>query len=160
MFFQQATKTRLSPIFVLASLAMIWIPGCDSSAPPNANLHSHAHAAHGPHGGHLVHLEPNGIHAEWAHDDDSGKLSVYLEEAIQSGKKIEGVRVELEVTGSPKKTYDLIANDKGVYELVSPELLTAIEVGAGDSAKVAAKLIVSIDGQEAAAQMEHHEHSH
>jgi hypothetical protein len=160
MFAQQAKMTWSSPAYGLALLAMIGILGCNPSAPPKVDSHSHNHAAHGPHGGHLVHLEPTGVQAEWAHDDDSGKLSVYLEEAIQSGKKIDEARIELEVTGSSKKTYDLVANDKNVYELVSPELLTAIEVGAGDAAKVIAKLIVTIDGKEEAAAMEHHEHSH
>jgi hypothetical protein len=38
--------------------------------------------------------------------------------------------------------------------------LTAIEVGSGDHDKVAAKLIVTIDGKKETAVLEHHEHHH
>jgi len=108
----------------------------------------------------MIHLEPSGSHAEWTHDDDAGKLAIHLEEVEESGKKVDSVKVELELKGEPKKTYDFSPAGKGVYELVSPELLTAIEVGSGDKDKVSAKLVVSIDGKEETVVLEHHEHHH
>jgi len=108
----------------------------------------------------MIHLEPSELKAEWTHDDDSGKLTVYLEAVEEFGKKIDSVKVELEVKGEPAKKYDFTSAGKGVYELVSPELMTAIEVGSGDSNKVVAKLVVSIDGKEETASLEHSEHHH
>ncbi len=150
----------------IAILSIVGLVGCQppSAKPANktdaGDAHSHDHEAHGPNGGHMIHLEPSGSHAEWTHDDESGKLAIHLEEVEEFGKKIDSVKVELEVQGEPKKTYDFVSFDKGIYELISSELLTAIEIGSGDKAKVSAKLIVSIDGQEQTASLEHHDHHH
>lgn len=153
----------------LALVAIVVLIGCQppetkqAKRPPTDNdshAHSHDHDDHGPHGGHLIHLEPSGSHAEWTHDDDSGKLAIHVEEIVEFGKKIDSVKVELEIKGEPKKSYDFAAAGKGVYELVSPELLTAIEVGSGAKEKVSVKLVLSIDGKEDTASLEHHEHSH
>jgi hypothetical protein len=160
-----------SPRFLWVSvtlLAMVSFVGCQPSATKptdmgtqgDAHAHNHDHEAHGPNGGHMVHLEPSGSHAEWTHDDDAGKLAIHLEEIEELGKKIDSVKVELEVKGEPKKTYDFVSAGKGVFELISPELLTAIEVGSGDKEKVMAKLIVSIDGKDETTALEHHEHHH
>ena len=156
------------PSIAICMLAMASFVACQPPAtkPTNkpadgdAHAHSHDHDAHGPHGGHMIHLEPSGSHAEWTHDDDSGKLAIHLEEVEEFGKKIDSVKVELEVKGEPKKTYDFASAGKGVYELVSQELMTAIEVGSGDKEKVSAKLVVSIEGKEETATLEHHEHHH
>jgi hypothetical protein len=148
----------------LAVVTMFGLLGCQPPAAkvePKGDAHAHHdHAAHGPHGGHMVHLEPSGSHAEWTHDDDAGKLAIHLEEIEELGKKVDFVKVELDIKGEPKKTYDFASAGKGVYELVSPELLTAIEVGSGDKEKVSAKLIVSIDGKEESVVLEHHDHHH
>lgn len=107
----------------------------------------------------MIHLEPSDAHAEWTHDD-AGKLTIHLEEAAKSGKKIDSVKVELEVKGEPKKDYEFTSFNEGVYELISPELMTAIEIGSADKEKVTAKLVVSIDGKPETATLEHHEHHH
>jgi hypothetical protein len=163
MFDQQAPMTWLSRFFCLILIATLGTTGCKPSVPSGKNQDGHDHHAEeadGPNGGHMVHLEPSDAHAEWVHDEDTGKLTVHLDEAILASKKIDGVRIELEVKGAPKKTYDLVANEKRAYELTSPELLTAIEVGAGDAEKVTATLIVTVDGKEESAKLEHHEHHH
>jgi hypothetical protein len=161
MFDQQAPMTWLSGFFSLVLTVSIGITGCQptvsSNKSPDAHDH-HAHEAHGPNGGHMVHLEPSDAPAEWVHDDDAGKISVHLDKFVSGGKKIEGARIELEIKGEPKKTYDLVPNDKNAYELISPELLTALEVGSGKAVTVAATLIVTVDGKEESAKMEHHEH--
>ncbi len=42
--------------------------------------HDHGHDDTGPHGGHLLHLEPTGTHAEWTHDDDKHLITVHLDD--------------------------------------------------------------------------------
>ncbi len=159
-------RSRRIASFMVAAITLSNI-GCETSDPKtskapeaDAHAHSHDHDAHGPNGGHMIHLEPSDAHAEWTHDDDSGKLTIHLEEAAKPGKKIDSVKVELEVKGEPKKEYEFTSFNEGVYELISPELMTAIEVGSADKEKVAAKLIVSIDGKSETAMLEHHEHHH
>jgi hypothetical protein len=150
------------------SLAVFWgslsLAGCQPSphraSTEQAGHDHHDHPAHGPNGGHLVHLEPSGSHAEWTHDDELGKIQIHLEDVQSSGKKIDSVKVVLKVQDQPEKTFDFTAVKDGLYELVSPELLTAIEVGGGDSEKVSAKLSVAIDGQEQSSLLEHHDHHH
>lgn len=150
----------------IAILALVAFVGCHkpaakpTEAAAGGDAHAHNHEAHGPNGGHMIHLEPSDAHAEWTHDDDSGKLAIHLEEIVEFGKKIDFVKVELEVKGEPKKSYDFTSFKSGLYELISQELMTAIEVGSGDKEKVSAKLIVSIDGKEETAFLEHHEHHH
>lgn len=152
---------------LLATVLALCIFGCQPPATKkvagpegDAHAHDHDHEAHGPNGGHMIHLEPSDAHAEWTHDDDAGKIAIHLEEIVEFGKKIDSVKVELEVKGEPKKEYDFTLLDKGVYELISPELMTAIEVGSGDKEKVSAKLVVTIDGKQETAMLEHHEHHH
>ncbi len=132
----------------------------------HSHAHSHDHGDHGEHGGHLVHLSPSGAHAEWAHDDETGTLTVYLEEIVSGGAKVERVQVELEVSGNPKKTYDLESGkddhniENSVFTIKSAELLTALEMPEG----VKAKLIVVVDGAEQSCMLEHshddHGHNH
>lgn len=169
--------------FVLPScLAMLMVVGCKpqatNSSSPNASVassgtkppseshshaHSHEHGDVGEHGGHLVHLEPSGSHAEWAHDDASGTLTVYLEEIVSGGAKVDRVQVELEVTGQSKKSYDLVGGaddhkiENSVFTIKSPELITALEMPEG----VKATLIVVVDGMEQRCTLEHHhDHDH
>ncbi len=128
--------------------------------------HDHAHEEHGAHGGHMLHLEPTGEHAEWTHDDESGLLTVYFEEMVSAGSKIEKVRVDLTVGDKPKKAYDLegtAADDHkiegSIFSIKSPELVTALGVGEG----VKAELIVTVAGKELKAALEHdhgHDHGH
>ncbi len=130
-----------------------------------ADAHNHAHGDEGEHGGHLVHLEPSGEHAEWLHDDEKGTVTVFMEEAVSEGAKVDSVRVDLEVTGNLKKMYQLDASSdehkiaNSVFTIKSPELVTALGVGEG----VKATLVVTIDGKEQSCKLEHdhgHDHDH
>lgn len=152
--------------YLLGVTAIVGFIGCQPPAaknakgPANEEAQLHEHEEHGPHGGHMIHLEPSESHAEWTHEDDTGRLAIHLEEIEEFGKKVDAVYVELAVKGEPKKRYDFTLAGKGVYELVSPELITAIEVGSGDKDKVTATLVVSVDGKDQTASLEHHEHQH
>ncbi len=99
--------------------------------------HDHAHEEHGAHGGHML-PRANGEHAEWTHDDESGLLTVYFEEMVSAGSKIEKVRVDLTVGDKPKKAYDLegtAADDHkiegSIFSIKSPELVTALALVKG-----------------------------
>ncbi len=148
-----------------ASTASASTESAPSTTKTTAEAHNHSHGDEGEHGGHLVHLEPSGEHAEWSHDDEKGTVTVYMEEAVSEGAKVDSVRIDLEVTGNPKKTYLLdsssdehkIANS--VFTIKSPELVTALGVGEG----VKATLVVTIDGKEQSCKLEHdhgHDHDH
>ena len=65
------------------------VSGCPDSAPtpptpsgvtPPAVVghddHGHAHAESGPHGGHVIEIGDEQLHAEWTHDD--GEVVVFL----------------------------------------------------------------------------------
>ena len=144
--------------------------GTNSAASHDDHGHDHAHdhGEHGAHGGHMLHLEPTGEHAEWTHDDEAGVLTVYFEEMVSAGSKIEKVRVDLSLGDKPKKAYDLegtAADDHkiegSIFSIKSPELVTALGVGEG----VKAELIVTVAGKDLKASLEHdhghdHDHSH
>jgi hypothetical protein len=131
----------------------------------HGHSHAHDHGDHGEHGGHLVHLEPSGGHAEWSHDDDKGIVTVYVEEIVSGGAKVEGVRIDLEVGTNPKKSYNLETSsdehkiENSVFSITSPELVTALGVSEG----VKATLVVVVDGKEQSCKLEHdhgHDHGH
>src|SRR5688572_7448179 len=107
---------------LLIPLALIWIVGCskrisgDPPALPPGTEHGHddhdhhEHAHLGPNGGHLLELGNEQFHAEWTHDDDSGKLTVYILDA--AGKELvpiaaEKVTIEKNLAGKTV-TYDLL----------------------------------------------------
>jgi hypothetical protein len=183
-FFQMGTNVSKGIVAVVAAFGFTLFTGCEPAANQNATTasattstsntskktedahnHSHDHGDEGEHGGHLVHLEPGGAHAEWSHDDEKGTVTVFMEEAVSGGAKVESVRVDLEVTGNPKKAYafekgaDEHKIENSVFTIKSPELVTALGVGEG----VKATLVVVMDGKEHSCKLEHdhgHDHDH
>lgn len=144
-----------------------------AAAGKNAEHEEHGDHGHGPNGGHMVHLEPSGSHAEWTHDDETGKLTVYVSEIVELGKKVESVKVVLNIGDQPSKTFDFKAGEKSTFEITSPELLTAIQMtgpeskemasksaSKEDQPKVKAKLVVVVDGKEQSAAIEEDDHHH
>lgn len=93
-----------------------------------------------------------GAHAEWAHDDEQELITVYAEKPEQVTK------VEMKTTIAGNETvYEFEKKElegKTVYQLVSPELLTAVKMGKG----VDTKLVISTEAGEASGQVEHHAH--
>ena len=157
--------------FALATVLAFAI-GCNSSQPPEGgdgpaeadHEHDHAHEEeehaghdhppHGPHGGHLLSLSPGDAHAEWDHRNDQDQVIVYTTEL---GDAVEAVAMRYQIQGQESQTVEFepaaeIGED--AYQATSPELLTAIQ--AGDAADVA--LVVTVDGEERTAAVEHHEH--
>jgi hypothetical protein len=168
-------SSRCVGLYTLAGLSIL-VAGCQpsgtASSKPAADSHGHDHhghsheghdhsSDHGPNGGHLVDLTPSNTHAEWAHDDESGKITLFFTDSIKAGQKVESAKIDLNVAGQEPKTYEFKVTEKGSYELESLELLTALELCSGEpDSKVTAKLVAKIDGKEESAPVVHHDHGH
>jgi hypothetical protein len=111
----------------------------------------HDHPAHGPNGGHMVNLS-GGAHAEWAHEDEKDLLTVYAEKPEAVTKVTMKTTIEGNETIYEFEKQQL--DGKTVYQLVSPELLTAVKMGKG----VDTKLLISTEAGESTGQVEHHAH--
>jgi hypothetical protein len=173
-----------------AVLAMGGLVGCDSikkqqpsAATTKSGESEHSHAAGGhshdaKHGGHHIHLSPSGLGAEWTHQED-GTVTVYFDDVVAQGNKIESVTIQLKVQGNAPKSYTLTAKtdasqhtdaiqksdasqnpdaspklDGAVFAIKDQALLTALEVKEGVQVEVIAK----VNGTEQRAQIVHEEH--
>ena len=125
----------------------------------------HNHGAHGPNGGHLEHFDTTGDHFEWAHDDATHKVSIFLEELVSSGAKVESVKIDV-ISGAETKSFALEKDEKAkiegsVYAITSEELMTLLEASGTDAKGVQSKLSVMIEGKEQTALLKHDdEHGH
>jgi hypothetical protein len=168
---------------VLLVLAVVW--GCGPAPTETAHEHSdgtHAAAGHaghdhdhgdhdheslGPHEGHVLELGEEQYHAEWLHDDETGKVTVILldsEIEEEVGTTAESVTISVAIGQSDQRQYVLPAVNRSDedppkasrFELVEPALITALQIGEG----VEAVLQVEIDGQTFSATIEHEAHGH
>lgn len=179
---------RMQPIvylFVVCSFA-VWISGCSSSAgpaggPPAANQgddhsghdhsHGHDHGHLGPHEGHLVEVGNDNYHLEWAHDDATGKITVYVldgaakEPAPIAANEIVIERIIKTDEGDDSKEYKLAAVNPtsddppqaAEFAIVDKALLTALQaVGHG----VEANIYVVLDDKVHTGVIEHDDHGH
>ncbi len=144
------------PLFLLSV-------GCKPATPTTASSsgaasadahadHDHAHEELGPHGGHMLHLEPTGSHAEWTHDDDSQLITVYLDEF--DGSKLASAKFTAKI-GDAVEEFPLTASDNG-WTVTSPELMTHINMK--DAAEV--NLVIVDDAGVHTAKVEAHDHHH
>lgn len=157
-------------------LGLLSIVGCNSEStlpdtPPqdtpglHDDDHDHDHAGHdhaelGPHGGHIIVLDPGHHHAEWVHIDEDNVVEVYLGELAESATKVQFVA---ELEGKDPVTYELEpASDSlgaGGYQLQSPNLLTHIAMSDGTTARVT--LVVETDKATLKATLSgDHDHDH
>lgn len=135
--------------------------GCQPAPPPppaqeptaESHDHAHAHDEEGPHGGHLVDLEPLGVHAEWTHDDESHLITVFLDDF--DAEKVASVKFTVEIADTPTEEFPLERGDDG-WAVTSEALMTHLNMG--EAATV--KLVVVDDTGEQSAKMEPHEHHH
>lgn len=97
----------------------------------------HDHAELGPHGGHIIVLDPGHYHAEWVHLDEENVVEVYLGELAESVQKVQLIA---EIEGKEPVTYELKSAGEslgaGGYQLQSPNLLTHIAMSDGTTARV------------------------
>jgi hypothetical protein len=125
-----------------------------SGTTKSAEKHSHDEHETGPNGGHLVHLEPLGLHAEYVHVDQEELIEVF---ALDRAGDAKACRMKLEVQGQEPKVFEFepIAEKPGGFRLKSGELLTGLKMsGQG----VAVSLELEVGDQQVRSVVEHHEH--
>ena len=163
----------------LALGSFICLSGCESKKSSNpskagsqavngnaVDAHAgHDHGAHGPNGGHVEHFDTTGDHFEWAHDDATHKLSIFFDELVSGGAKIESVKIDV-VSGVETKSFALekeeTAKSAGsVFSIASEELMTLLDASGADPKGVQSKLMVMIDGKEQTCLLKHDDgHKH
>lgn len=160
-------------------LAPLWLAGCgpanDKAVKPGdgkTEEHAHEHPAEGPHGGHLVELAEPGkenkeeYHAEWTHDDATGKVTVYiLDGEAKKPVPIAADTVVIKVkAGEETDSHELAAVDRTTgdnptafkFEIESKELLGKLET----LKAVSATVHVDVNGKPYEGKIEEHEHDH
>ncbi len=137
--------------------------GCAPPAEPQAAAtpeeaatsggHAHDHDDMGPNGGHLLHLEPSGGHAEWTHDDESHLITVFLTDFEVD--KISSVKFVATI-GDTVEEFPLEAGEGDAWSISSEALMTHINMG--DAATV--QLVVADESGPQTSAIEAHEHHH
>lgn len=157
---------RYLAILALVALTLPAQLGCDSQPAPQASApsettdassdshagHSHGHDEVGPHGGHLLHLEPSQVHAEWTHDDDSHLITVFLDDF--DADKIENAKFVVQV-GDQTEEFPLASSEQG-WTVTSEALMNHINMG--EAADV--QLVVTDDEGDHTSKIEAHDHHH
>ena len=164
---------RLIPGLLSFVATTVILAGCSLDSPPKADKpkakqaastdpHEHAHM-HGPHGGPVLELGDDEYHAEWLHDEDSGRVTIFILDS--AGKKevpIEAAELLIETTVAGKSSnYNIpSAGDadepSAKFEIEDKALVAALE-GAGQEGTEAV-LKLSIAGKDFSAKFERHEH--
>ena len=140
--------------------------GHGEPAKAKADEHAgHSHSEHGPNGGHVAHFDTNPTtHFEWAHDDDNHLLTVYFENLVSAGAKIEAVEVVI-TSGGEEKKYTLAPLDSAkiagsVFQAKDQEMLTLVGASGDDEKGVQARLYVTIDGKKESLLLKDDHHHH
>ncbi|MFN4906437.1 MAG: hypothetical protein ACK5LQ_14495 [Planctomycetota bacterium] len=142
--------------------------GHDHSDGKSAKKDDHAghdHPEHGPNGGHIAHFDTNATtHFEWAHDEEKQTLTVYFEELVSGGNKIESVEVVVTSSGQEKKfKLEPLESAKiagSIFQVKDQELLTLVGASGQDEKGVQARLVAKIDGKEEKLLLIDHHHHH
>lgn len=95
-------------------------------APPEIEGHTHDHEI-GPHGGHVVRLQPGDQKAEWLQINEEETVQIYLPET----KEVQLVSMKIALGDGPEQDFSLPRDEalgEGAYKIVSPELMTAIKM--------------------------------
>lgn len=161
----------------LAALTPLFLAGCggSSSDKPTTEVkdkghdhaHDHDHAHHGPHEGHLIELGEEEFHAEWTHDDATGKVTIYvLDAAIKKEVPIAAETVTIVVKNkADEKSYELAAVNRTTgemptahqFEIIDKELLGVLETIGGD---ISATLKIDVNGKKFDGKITLEEHKH
>lgn len=157
-------------LFCSALASFTLFTGCGPKAgdnkKPDAHGHDHDHDhALGPHGGHALELGEEEYHAEWTHDDASGKVAVFiLDKAMKKEVPIEAesLTITTKIGDKPETVYKLEAMNPtegktAHFELTDKALATAL-IAVGD--KATAKLNVKIGDKTYEQKFEKHEDHH
>jgi hypothetical protein len=165
-----ATYSTLLTIYVLGMIGCVKHGDSTSTA-----RHVHAHAAEGPHGGHIIELGSETHHAELTHDDESHRIGVYLlDGSAKAAAPIDAESVTINVTQDGKLTpYVLPAapqpddgDGKTSYFELDSEPLCAVICGESEAESTRARITITIDGKpfvgiiETESHDHHHHHDH
>lgn len=113
--------------------------------------HDHSHDV-GPHGGHIVDLQPAGVHAEWTHDDESHAVQVFLDSVAEN--EYTGVKFVAKIG---EETEEFVLESEGeAWKISSEALMTHINMGEA----VEVTLQVTGESGDISAKIEAHEHHH
>jgi len=178
---------KLFAVVVCLSTLVWFTASCtnskDTPPSPTENTDEHGHDGHNhhghaktPHGGHLIELvnkktgKEEEFHAEWLHEDKTGKVTVYiLDKMIKADYLLpnEEITITIKLSDQDPKNYQLEAVDAtsgdkpmtAKFEIEDPELLTYLKLGEG----VEATLKVDINGTPYEGKIEEegkHRHNH
>lgn len=175
-----STPSRL--LWASLCISGLMLTGCPAPTPP-ANTtpkpdakkehdhgHDHAHVHKGPHGGHVAVVGKEQFHVEWTHNDETGKVAIYVLDAeakkeipVAAEKLV--VIVKQDAKQTDKNTpYELLAVDpvdgkSAKFEIVAQDLIGALEAL---SEKITAEIQeLEINGEKfSAVKLEEHEHHH
>lgn len=169
----QSLKCLSLPI---AGLTVLWMAGCNESAPeatatitelpPETTPHKeHAHPSVGPHHGDLVELGNEEYHAEVVHGE-SGSVTVYiLDSGAKTAAPIDASELTINISHDGKAEQFKLPAERDASDpegrssrfSVKDEKLAKVL----DDHDAAAKLVVMIDGKSYSSKIEHsHEGEH
>lgn len=138
-------------------------PGAtQSGTEEHAHDHAHGHDETGPHGGHVVEIGEERLHAEWTHNDASGEVVVYLlDSSAKADVTIPAATILITTKiGETEKPYELTAvspegGQSSRFALTDPSLVEALKaVGPG----VEATIVVNLNDESLVGKFERHEH--
>jgi hypothetical protein len=181
------SRLRARAAYVAVSFAaVVAFVGCSSkpaSKPAGGDTHTHddhghdhAHAALGPHDGHILELGTEDYHAELTHDDDANRVGVYIlgsDAKTLKPIKAETVTINVVIDEKPAQ-YELKAaapagepeGSSSYFELVH-EPLCKLVAGKLDAKGAKAELRITVDGTPHTAKIDvephdhdHHDHGH
>jgi hypothetical protein len=155
---------------VALCLPLAFFAGCDNKPAPKPDVHTHDHGDHemGPHDGHLLELGEEEYHAEWTHDDESGKVTIYIldgegkkEVPIDAESLTINTTIKGETTPHSLEAVNATSGDKPLasqFEITDKALVTTLKAIGKD---VSANLEVKIKDKTYPAKFEaHEEHEH
>jgi hypothetical protein len=171
---------RVVAVCGMSAWSLLMIAGCkpleSSSSPiPTAETqpvttgddhghdHGHGHDDKGPHGGHVVEIGQEQLHAEWTHDDTSGAVVVYLlDSSAKSDATIsaETILITTKIGESKKQTYVLsaVSQEDGQSSRFALSDLAMVEALKAVGPGVEATIVVNVDGEELVGKFEPHAH--
>ncbi len=163
-------------VVVFAFASLIGCSGCDTNPPApvkpaagNGADPGHSHDAKGPHSGKVMAIGNEEYHAEFVHEDASGKVTVYLLDKDIKVHKDASSAAEVIIiegkTGTETKIYELAAVNRTAgdmptahqFEVVDKELIGLLSALGGTNKGT---LKVNIGGKDFAQNISFDDHGH
>lgn len=172
-------RTRLGSVVVMAA-ATVMFAGCGQQTPqnegngggagatatsPSENEHEHEHPSEGPHHGSLIELGKEEYHGELVHDEESGKVTIYiLDSAATKAVPIEAAEITVNVVhdGKPQQFPLAAVPDEGDPQGKSSRFVSEDQaLGTGLDVEAAeARLTLQIDGKSYSGKISHEHGAH